>query len=266
MCPEITWENIRHCSLAAIFNHHLRGQPHFRLKAPSKPSFPSLISLANYHLLVEYFITKLTFKIMSTSTHYIRTIHTSFTGLPSSAINSPSSSSGGILSSKYPPGLGFPGWRASPASSFSYRNDIPASTSKKRPAIRFPLSSRRAPPPPPYASRSRASRDSYSSDQNMVIYDSEPVARRPRSVSISVPPPFDPTATIMAPPPLQQQRSRVAPATPYQDRDSRSKLVAGILLHRVHAVGKPMRRRPGEGQAPREYVRSGLSRMVTVEA
>ena len=43
-----------------------------------------------------------------------------------------------------------------------------------------------------------------------------------------------------------------------------SKIVAGILLNRVHAVGKPMRRRvlPPKGQA---YRKSCLSSVVSVE-
>ena len=41
-----------------------------------------------------------------------------------------------------------------------------------------------------------------------------------------------------------------------------SKLVAAILLNRVHAVGKPMRRRGG----PTEYVRSSLSACVASAA
>jgi hypothetical protein len=45
-----------------------------------------------------------------------------------------------------------------------------------------------------------------------------------------------------------------------------SKLVAGILLNRVHAVGKPMRRRFQSGDRPREYVKSCLSSVVSVDA
>jgi hypothetical protein len=45
-----------------------------------------------------------------------------------------------------------------------------------------------------------------------------------------------------------------------------SKIVAGILLHRVHAVGKPMRRRIPVLSGPKQYVKSGLSSVVSVEA
>jgi hypothetical protein len=52
----------------------------------------------------------------------------------------------------------------------------------------------------------------------------------------------------------------------FKDKDARAKIVAGILLNRVHAVGKPMRRRPCLTGEKREYVKSGLSRVVSVEA
>jgi hypothetical protein len=45
-----------------------------------------------------------------------------------------------------------------------------------------------------------------------------------------------------------------------------SKIVAGILLNRVHAVGKPMRRRIPVMSGPKQYVKSGLSSVVSVEA
>ncbi|KDQ59931.1 hypothetical protein JAAARDRAFT_33520 [Jaapia argillacea MUCL 33604] len=54
------------------------------------------------------------------------------------------------------------------------------------------------------------------------------------------------------------------------ERDARLKVIAGILLHRVHCHVKPMRRRvrvdPCTGAGvQREYIRSGLSSMVTAE-
>ena len=45
-----------------------------------------------------------------------------------------------------------------------------------------------------------------------------------------------------------------------------SKIVAGILLNRVHAVGKPMKRRMPVLSGPKQYVKSGLSSVVSVEA
>lgn len=55
-----------------------------------------------------------------------------------------------------------------------------------------------------------------------------------------------------------------ASPSPPGHRDARAKLVAGILLNRVHAVGRPMRRRYFAGE-PREYVRSRLSSVVTAD-
>ena len=49
-----------------------------------------------------------------------------------------------------------------------------------------------------------------------------------------------------------------------------SKIVAGILLNRVHAVGKPMRHRMPVLPGSKQYVKSGLSMnllsVVSVEA
>ena len=49
-------------------------------------------------------------------------------------------------------------------------------------------------------------------------------------------------------------------------KDVRSKIVAGILLNRVHAVGKPIRRRPPCTNQPRPYVPSGLSTCIACDA
>lgn len=62
--------------------------------------------------------------------------------------------------------------------------------------------------------------------------------------------------------PLVRQRTAQRLAL---DREARCKAVAGILLNRVHAVGKPMRRAPPlDPDMPRTYKRSRLSTMVTV--
>ncbi|EKM83298.1 hypothetical protein AGABI1DRAFT_125755 [Agaricus bisporus var. burnettii JB137-S8] len=72
-----------------------------------------------------------------------------------------------------------------------------------------------------------------------------------------------------APPPVPTTTTAVvyptkSTATALQEREARSKIVAGILLNRVHAVGKPMRRRASD--TPRPYVPSGLSTCVSIEA
>ncbi|KAG6841216.1 hypothetical protein C0991_000662 [Blastosporella zonata] len=50
-----------------------------------------------------------------------------------------------------------------------------------------------------------------------------------------------------------------------QDRDARSRVVAGMLLNRVHVAGKPMRRR-SFGAGPKVYVKSGLSNVISMDA
>lgn len=59
----------------------------------------------------------------------------------------------------------------------------------------------------------------------------------------------------------------IAPITPPKpDRNARAKIVAGILLNRIYAVGKPMRRRMASSfSSSKTYVPSGLSSVITVE-
>jgi hypothetical protein len=206
-----------------------------------------------------------------TMTHYIRTIHTSFTsGTPSSSSSSSSAwvsstpyattsasahanilvNLGGIMN-KYPPGLGHSEWRSSPSSS----NGPPYTKRRTSVSLRVP-SSRRPAPPPPTVSRTQPASVTHMkfdpfSDENApldtVLYHTPAPPSAPRSYSAA-----PRTYTVHIP-------------HVDRDKDARSRLVAGILLNRVHAVGKPMRgRRPSS--APKEYVRSGLSRVVSVEA
>jgi hypothetical protein len=79
--------------------------------------------------------------------------------------------------------------------------------------------------------------------------------------------PTAPARRVPVPYTIQIPEAKQAPAPqPVKDKDARAKIVAGILLNRVHAVGKPMRRRPGFTGEKKEYVKSGLSRVVSVEA
>lgn len=50
------------------------------------------------------------------------------------------------------------------------------------------------------------------------------------------------------------------------DKDAKAKLVAGILLNRIHAGGRRARRVPSPSEGGRVYVPSGLSRVVACEA
>ena len=61
-----------------------------------------------------------------------------------------------------------------------------------------------------------------------------------------------------------QQPSPTALAV--RQREVRSKIVAGILLNRVYAVGKPVHRRSPCPDQPRPYVPSGLSICIACDA
>jgi hypothetical protein len=138
----------------------------------------------------------------------------------------------------------------------------PGESSKRaqRPTLRLPYTTRRVPPPP---SPPRVSTIVYTSEDPFTNADS-----------------FDPTRTVIyESQPLRSRRGLASKGIPLYtlgtdiprqvamapDKEARSKLVAGILLHRVHAVGKPIRRAPMIREGPREYVRSGLSSIITME-
>ena len=201
--------------------------------------------------------------------HYIRTIHTSFTSsLPSS---SSSSHSNNILVSipSIMNNYSHPDWRSPSGSSgpSSYNTH-----SKRRSSItlRAPIPVHRRPPPPPPTSYSRTQPASTTymkfdpfADENTfepctkpasdpVIYHTSPPPRSSRSLTT----PASLQYTIHIPP-------SSAPEQRSFDKETRAKLVAGILLNRA-LVGKPPRRRSmGE---PKTYIKSGLSSVVSVEA
>jgi len=198
--------------------------------------------------------------------HYIRTVRTPYTATPASSAWSPTStysSENYVIetpkTSKYPPGLGLGGWRTSlPSLSTLNINQFAGGSGSKRsqrPAVRLPYNHRRPlPTPPPRGSV--VLNDPYSIQP--VSYDSPQPVSRTYAYAMSEPYQNDI-------PRLSHPVQPVSLEPPPLDRDARSKLVAGILLHRVHAVGKPMRRRPGDVY-PKSYIRSGLSTMVSVEA
>ncbi|GLB35652.1 hypothetical protein LshimejAT787_0212170 [Lyophyllum shimeji] len=222
--------------------------------------------------------------------HYIRTVHTDFTAAASRS-HSPSpwayagtSASahanllvglGGIMS-KYPPGLGHSEWRATTGSTGAYPHPPSSSYSRRRTSIslRAPHSApaRRTPPPPRAqpASTTYMKFDPFSDDFSVdAALPPHPAPACPSTAATGVlyrtprtAPASLSTATAAARIPAAPVE--VAPLPPPLDRNARSRLVAGILLNRVHAVGRPMRRRSMEG--PREYVKSGLSCVVSVEA
>ncbi|KIJ92485.1 hypothetical protein K443DRAFT_685236 [Laccaria amethystina LaAM-08-1] len=107
-----------------------------------------------------------------------------------------------------------------------------------------------APQPSPVPQRSTT--------RSGALYKSSPTSNNLR--------PLTPTAapqhyTIQIPAAPTQRRS--SPAT---DRDAKAKLVAGILLNRIHAVGRPRRQFSYASEQPKVYVKSGLSSVVSVEA
>jgi hypothetical protein len=216
---------------------------------------------------------------------YARSIHSSFaSGIghswASSSSSSPyatSSSSahanfllGGYLH-KYPPGL-----------SQQQTTDWRAPGTGYYPRRRGPQPRRAAPPPPPRTSFIKFDpfADDYGLDAEPPIPVLTPSPRIPvsgsRQTSQSPVLYRSPRMGSSRPAALHTQREtqmhsqpytiklEPAPAPPILDRDARSRLVAGILLNRVHAVGKPMR--GARCREPREYVKSGLSRVVSVDA
>lgn len=228
---------------------------------------------------------------MSTPTHYIRTIHTSFTAANAASSYSYSSSPwaptsysarassshhaspllGGFASNKYPPGLGLGDWSGSGSTKRAAGSSpTPAPSgynARKRPGVRMPshtYTSRRPPPPPPAPRTQPASLtykfDPFSDEAAPLPY--APPRTRPASLASAAGAASAPPYTIHIPAATAADLGAPAPRI---DPDARSKLVAGILLNRVHAVGRPMRRRLSGSGEPREYVKSGLSRVVSVE-
>jgi hypothetical protein len=163
---------------------------------------------------------------------------------------------GGLMGKHHPPGLSLRPRRG------SAQNQSAHSAPKRvhQPSIRILYTGRRSsPPPPPNDEHASPAYFDPNSDEQFnptrtVIYDSYPQPSPPLSTSTTSSRTLSPKAPSFTPSHIPTQIA-LAP-----DSESRSKIVAGILLHRVHAVGKPMRRKT---VGPKEYVRSGLSTTVT---
>jgi hypothetical protein len=218
------------------------------------------------------------FASMAAPSHYIRTIHSSFAAHSASSWGSHNAlfDLGGIMN-QYPPGLGY-GPQEVP-----YR-----AVGRRRPPHSAPFESSRRPsvhtPKPMHALTFQSSHNKFDpfADENsleLVRPISLPSLQTtyPSSFQRRKSPPLPaPSTSQLAPrsapwPPSTSNSATVAgivdaPAPPSAigNRDARAKLVAGILLNRVHAVGRPMRRRCFSGE-PREYVRSRLSSVVTAD-
>ncbi|KAG2128860.1 hypothetical protein BD769DRAFT_1456939 [Suillus cothurnatus] len=194
---------------------------------------------------------------MSLPTHSIHSIHGTFAGV--SAYTTFSSNAGVVIEGspmdKIPPGLARAAWRSAPVS-------LPSTSSRRLPS--FPVA-RRVPPPPP--SRAIAPQpipfpsENPFNDSNSCV---APIPQRPvpqrthlASQSYTVRLPGSNPIDVLV---RQRTAQRAA-----QERETRCRVVAGILLNRVHAVGKPMRRLPPTTEAPRAYKRSRLSMITTAE-
>jgi hypothetical protein len=148
----------------------------------------------------------------------------------------------------FPPGLGHDGnpikGRTTPASmSMAPASGMNANGKRtSRPSLLpLPRATRRAPPPPPPA-RLRT-----------VYISPAPQSPAPSFSSLEEPVPM----------PLDELNRKRA----IEQREARAKIVAGIMLYRLHAVGKPMKRRSLDMVADevtrRPHIRSGLSTVVS---
>ncbi|KAG6872687.1 hypothetical protein C0995_007569 [Termitomyces sp. Mi166 len=190
--------------------------------------------------------------------NYIRTIHTDYTARAAAA-----------APSGRPTALA-PNWPAAPSAvrvpAVSSGAQQPSYTRRARrtPAVSYRRPPPPPPPPPPRTSYAYMKFDPFSEDDvpppptpsSPVLYRTPTPASLVLSSPLPRPYPRTTPASLPAPIPL--------PPPPPVDPNARSRLVAGILLNRVHAVGRPMRRRSFEG--PREYVKSGLSSVISVDA
>ncbi|KAJ7574453.1 hypothetical protein C8J56DRAFT_745533, partial [Mycena floridula] len=64
---------------------------------------------------------------------------------------------------------------------------------------------------------------------------------------------------------LRQHLPAVPLAPPKPDRNARARIVARILLNRIYAAGKPVRRRMAYTTTGNAYKKSCLSSVITVE-
>lgn len=197
---------------------------------------------------------------MSKPIHAVHTIHGTFSGIPSYP-RLPTQSSYSMyasvvmdMSDRQSPGLAKAAWRVAPVS-------IPPSCRRLSP----PVDTRRQSPPraitaqPVHFPQENPFDDHHAlpvctvQNEQLVPYQRTRLASQ--SFTVKVPRPLHLEALVR-----QRTAQRLA-----QDREARCKAVAGILLNRVHAAGKPLRRAPPNPDVPRTYKRSRLSTMVTVD-
>ncbi|KAG2131247.1 uncharacterized protein EDB93DRAFT_1178652 [Suillus bovinus] len=192
---------------------------------------------------------------MSVPTHSIHSIHGTFAGVPS--YTTFSSNAGVVIEGSpiHPSLARTAAWRLAPVS-------LPSSSSRRLSS--FPVARRVPPPPPPRAIAPQTipfPSENPFSDSNSCVppIPQRPIPHRTHLASQSYTVRLPGSNPIDA---LVRQRTAQRAA---QERETRCKVVAGILLNRVHAVGKPMRRLPPSTEAPRTYKRSRLSVTTTAE-
>jgi hypothetical protein len=216
---------------------------------------------------------------MASPAHYLRTIHSSFASHSTSSWGSHGAlfDLGGLVN-QYPPGLGYG------------PQEVPfRSVSRRRPPHIAPLEMPTSPKQSTMHARPPFTKFDPFADENSIEMVHSVPSHSNQHLSLIKTPPSPPLLSnaSRAPPSQPIRRQTARNAWPPSDdihgnvgvainapppsasralntRDARAKLVAGILLNRVHAVGKPMRRRYLAGE-PREYVKSRLSSVVTAD-
>ncbi|KAF5349684.1 hypothetical protein D9756_008811 [Leucocoprinus leucothites] len=154
-----------------------------------------------------------------------------------------------------------------PASSVLYNSHsrTPAArTSAARPAASIPYTIQIPPAGPADIQRLHQQQQHYRQQQQQQPYPRalSPQPLRARQQQPAPQRATTPAPAVAAPPAAPVPDAKVAA----KERDARSRIVAGILLNRVHAVGKPMRRRSPSADQPKPYVPSGLSTCIALEA
>ncbi|KAF9239083.1 hypothetical protein BU15DRAFT_47037 [Melanogaster broomeanus] len=201
---------------------------------------------------------------MSVPIHAIHTIHGTFSGISSYTARiaqSPYSSYAGVVidvPDRFPPGLAKAAWRAAPVSLPSgypsCRRLAPLQLDNRPQAQSRAPTARPVPFPQedPFDDRHALPVHAVQS-RDVIPYQRTRLASQ--SFAVQTPRPQSMEALVR-----QRTAQRLA-----LDREARCRAVAGILLNKVHPVGKPMRRMPPSPDAPRTYKRSRLSTMVTVD-
>ncbi|KAH9939434.1 hypothetical protein B0H21DRAFT_756891 [Amylocystis lapponica] len=196
---------------------------------------------------------------VSISSHRIHTIHGSFSD------TSPSSGALAVQASSFTklPNISLSSSRGQGLSILAARTASASAaytSAPRRSPVRIPTSSRRAPPPPPRPAAS-CTEDPFC-DDSCEITSLPPPPRTARSAHTPIISSRTRLSSYTASPPPGLQS---ASAEKSDRTTARGRLVASVLLSR--RCGRPARRRPGSlGAGERPYVKSGLSRVVAVDA